>query len=209
MHSSINIIFRYMKVQTKKLFIEGVLIVFSVLFALFLSQVAENQKTRKEKEKALEYIHQELSDNKDILTGWIYYHGKTRERLRKMVSDPNDSVRSELKASGRIDFEIITDGNNLIDVLLTKTAWEAAKSTNIASEIEFEQVQQLTRIYSLQDILMENITGKFLDIYMDRDTHKIENLETTLIQLNLIINEMVGQEETLHTMISEFQKKYK
>ena len=97
----------------------------------------------------------------------------------------------------------------MIDVLLTKTAWEAAKSTNIASEIEFEQVQQLTRIYSLQDILMENITGKFLDIYMDRDTHKIENLETTLIQLNLIINEMVGQEETLHTMISEFQKKYK
>lgn len=198
-----------MKVQTKKLFIEGVLIVFSVLFALFLSQVAENQKTKRDKEKALEYIHQELSDNKDILTGWLYYHGKARERLRKMVSDPNDSVRSELKASGRIDFEIITDGNNLIDVLLTKTAWEAAKSTNIASEIEFEQVQQLTRIYSLQDILMENITGKFLDIYMDRDTHKMENLETTLIQLNLIINEMVGQEETLHTMISEFQKKYK
>lgn len=195
-----------MKVQTKKLFVDGALIVFSVLFALFISQVVENKKAEREKEQALAYIYQELEDNQKILGRWIYTHGEIRDRLRRMVANPGDSIRQQLETSPRMDFEIITNGQVLIDALLTETAWEAAKATGVASGFDFENVQQLTRVYGLQRILMDNTTGKFLDVYMDRQTHEKEHLETTLIQLSLVMDEMVGQEHTLSYMIGEVLK---
>lgn len=196
-----------MKTQTRKLFVDGALIVFSVLFALFISQIVENQKAKREKEKVLDYIYQELSDNSFILSRWIQKHGRIRDRLRNMVQNEEDSVRKRLVAGGRINFEIITNGEVLIDALLTETAWDAAKSTKVVSDFEFEQVQEFTRVYNLQRIIMDGTTSKFLDVYMDRKTHEMENLETTLIQLNIVMEEMVGQEQTLQYMIQEALKK--
>lgn len=195
-----------MKTQTQKLFTEGVMIVFSVLFALFISQVVENQKARKEKERVLNYIYQELSDNAETLERWENKHGKIRDRLRSMVQNRQDSVRESIIAGGRMDFEKITNGEVLIDALLTETAWEAAKSTKVVADFDFEQVQEFTRIYSLQNIIMRGTAAKFFDVYMDRETHDMKNLETTLIQLNLVMEEMVGQEQTLLYMIREALK---
>lgn len=155
----------------------------------------------------LDYIYQELSDNSFILSRWIQRHGRIRDRLRNMVQNEEDSVRKRLVAGGHINFEIITNGEVLIDALLTETAWDAAKSTKVVSDFEFEQVQEFTRVYNLQRIIMDGTTSKFLDVYMDRKTHEMENLETTLIQLNIVMEEMVGQEQTLQYMIQEALKK--
>ena len=188
--------------QTKKLFIEGLLIVFSVLFALFISQMVENRKARIQKEQALDYIYQELEGNQGILKRWIWKHGQIRDRLRQMVSDPNDSMRRVLESSSRLDFGVISDGESLIDALLTETAWEAAKSTKTVADFDFKLVQEFTRIYGLQKILMAGSSAKFLEVYLDRESHEVENLPTTLIQLNLVMEEMVGQEQTLLHMIN-------
>ena len=193
--------------RIKQLFTEGFLIVFSVLFALFISQLVEKSKVEKAKEKALDYIYQELGENFVTLKRWTVTHGKIRDRIRNMVANEQDSVRQLLVKGPRMDFEVITDGQVLIDALLTETAWEAAKSTKAASDFDFEEVQAFTRIYGLQKILMENTTAKFLEVYMDRQTHEKEHLETTLIQLNLVMDEMVGQEQMLYYMINELLKK--
>lgn len=193
--------------QTKKLFIEGLLIVFSVLFALFISQMVENQKARAQKEQALDYIYQELESNRGVLKRWVWKHGKIRDNLRQMVSDPDDSLRQILRSSETLDFGVISGGESLIDALLTETAWEAAKSTKVVSDFDFDLVQEFTRIYGLQKILMEGSSSKFFEVYMDRKSHQIEYLATTLIQLNLVIEEMVVQEQILLLMIDEILEK--
>ena len=51
------------KIDFKKYFGEGLLIVFSVLFALFINKTYEDAKINKDKNNALKQIKAELIDN--------------------------------------------------------------------------------------------------------------------------------------------------
>ncbi len=58
--------------EMKKYLAEGLLIVFSVLFALFINKSFDDYKTRKQKDIVLESIQNELESNAKILkTGKI------------------------------------------------------------------------------------------------------------------------------------------
>ena len=57
-------------------FLEGFLIVFSVLFALFIENYVENIKTQKQKKLALDRIKMEVERNSKILSEWITLHQK-------------------------------------------------------------------------------------------------------------------------------------
>ena len=59
--------------ELKKYFLEGSLIVFSVLFALFINKLYSDYQTSQKKEVALESIKKELMRNDSILQNWYYY----------------------------------------------------------------------------------------------------------------------------------------
>ncbi|MCE7993340.1 MAG: hypothetical protein HEP71_15245 [Roseivirga sp.] len=194
------------KPELKRLTREGLMIVFSVLFALFISQLVDDNKTRRQKDQALDHIFKELETNKGTLERWIAKHGKIESDISRMIEDPNDSMRLVLTQSPRLDFGVIT--STFIDALLGDTAWEAAKSTQIISEFDFNLVEDLTRIYGLQKIIMNNTVEKFSDVYFDRASHEPANLESTLIQLQLVMNEIVGQEGTLIYLLEVLDQKF-
>ncbi len=189
--------------RTKKLATEGTLIVFSVLFALFITQLVENNKVKKRKEQALTNIYIELSTNKQILNGWIHKHGRMKDILTKMVENPEDSLRQVLTKKQFLDFGVLTEEKSFIDALLNNTAWESAKSTQIIAEFEFKTVQDFTRVYALQRILQEESIRKFTNIYFERESQDLQNLSATLLQLQLVISEIVGQEETLKYLLDK------
>lgn len=191
----------------KKYLAEGFLIVFSVLFALFINKLFDDYKTLQKKEVAMDSIKKELNRNALIVKDWKTRHDIIRDRLVSINNGNNDSIKRELLRNKYFDLGIITNHESLIDNTLTKTAWESAKSTGIVAEFEFETIEILTQVYSLQDLITDRTIGELLDFYFETDTHNMDNLEQTLIQFQLRFLELTGQEDLMIYLYSDSIKK--
>ncbi|MBT8180513.1 MAG: hypothetical protein KJO53_02880 [Eudoraea sp.] len=182
---------------------EGLLIVFSVLFALFINKLFDDYKTNKKKTIAIESIQNELYENSSILDNWKEHHLKIRNRITDIVEGRNDSLKTELLKYEYLNLGVLTNNESLIDAILTSTAWESAKSTGIISEFDFETIQKLTHVYSMQEELSQRTMTKILDYYFDSEAHSMENIDQTLIQFQLRFWELTGQENLLADLYKE------
>ncbi|MEQ9310375.1 MAG: hypothetical protein RLN90_13050 [Balneolaceae bacterium] len=133
----------------------------------------------------MESIEKELHRNSVILSDWKDHHIKIRIRISKIVEGQNDSLKIELLKCDFLNIGVLTNNKSLIDEILTNTAWESAKSTGIISEFDFNTIQQLTHVYSMQEVLTENTMAKITDFYFDTNAHYMENIDHTLIQFQL------------------------
>ncbi|NNC71134.1 MAG: hypothetical protein HKN90_09965 [Flavobacteriaceae bacterium] len=189
--------------NVKKYVAEGLLIVFSVLFALFINKLFDDYKTNKKKNIAIESIQKELYRNSAILDNWKEQHIKIRNRITEIVEGQNDSLKTELLKYKFLNLGVLTNNESLIDAILTNTAWESAKSTGIISEFDFETTQKLTHVYSMQEVLTERTIIKILDYYFDMNAHNMENIDQILIQFQLRFWELTGQEELMNNLYKE------
>jgi hypothetical protein len=187
----------------KKYLAEGLLIVFSVLFALFINKLFDDYKTNQKKVIAIESIQKELYRNSGILDNWKKQHIEIRNAITAIVEGKNDSIKNELLKYDYLNLGVITKNENLIDAILTNTAWESAKSTGIISEFDFETTQKLTLVYSMQDELMNRTVAKILDYYFDSNSHDLKNIDQILIQFQLRFWELTGQEELMTGLYQE------
>lgn len=173
---------------------EGFLIVFSVLFALFINNLAENRQTKKKKRTALESIRKELYKNDSIVGVWRTQHAKISKRIQDLIQGKNDSLKNKLLEYDNLELRLLTDNKSLIEAVLSNTAWESAKSSGIVSEFDFDTTQSLTAAYSMQKVMTDETVMKILDLYFDRESHDMDNLMPTLYQFGLRFYELVGQE---------------
>ena len=187
-----------MKKSFKNYLLEGLLIVFSVLFALFINGISENLKIQKQKKIAIENIKRELNANVKTLKNWQKEHQIYDQQVSKLINGKSDSLLNALKKKKYLDFALITNSKSLINSILTDTAWETAKTTNIIAEFDFELIEELTRTYTLQSIVVEKTLGGITALYFSVDSHNLNNLDRTLLQFNLRFNELVGQERILN-----------
>ena len=173
---------------------EAFLIVFSVLFALFINNLAQNHQTKKKKKTALESIRKELHKNAAIVAGWRTEHAAISERLQDLINGKNDSLKNRLLEYENLELRLLTDNKSLIEAILSDTAWESAKSSGIVSEFDFSATQSLTAVYDMQNVMTDETVMKILDLYFDRESHNMDNLMATLYQFGLRFYELVGQE---------------
>jgi len=190
----------------KKYLTEGLLIVFSVLFALFINKVFDDYKTSQKKEIAIESIEKELRQNAAILATWKERHSVIGNQLNEIISGKNDSLRTELLKDEFLNLGVLTNNKSLIDAFLTNTAWETAKSTGIISEFDFAMTQKLTQVYTMQEILVDKTIAKILDYYFDTQAHNMSNLDKVLLQFQLRFWELKGQEELITGLYEEALK---
>jgi hypothetical protein len=193
----INVIFN------KKYFLDGLLIMFSVLFALFINKTAENLKLSGDKKVAMENIVKELQQNTLLLEEWITLHVEVRDRIESVISGKDDSLKSKLLKYDHLNIGLLTDGKSLVSAVFSKTAWETAKSTGIISEFDFVTAQRLSGVYMLQDFIFEKTIVRTTDFLFDAQTHNLDRLIPTLIQLHLSFVELTGQEYLLDQLYQE------
>ncbi len=93
----------------KKYFAEGILIVFSVLFALFINRVAENHKTEQRKNVAIESILQELHRNKEVIANWKTIHTEFGNRVKEVALGRNDSLKALMTEQKFVSFDVLYD----------------------------------------------------------------------------------------------------
>jgi hypothetical protein len=189
-----------MKTMIKKHLVEGTLIVFSVLFALFINKSFENYQTNRKRAIAEKSIIKELQQNQYILNRWKEKHIEVRNRISSVINGESDSLRSELEKFDYLNLGVLTNNESLVDAILTSTAWESAKTTGIISEFDYETIQMLTQVYTLQANLSDRTLIKILDYYFDSEAHDMTNLNKTLVQFHLRFWELTGQEELMSTL---------
>jgi hypothetical protein len=111
----------------KKHLVEGTLIVFSVLFALFINKSFENYQTNRKRAIAEKSIIKELQQNQYILNRWKEKHIEVKNRISSVINGESDSLRSELEKFDYLNLGVLTNNESLVDAILTSTAWESAK----------------------------------------------------------------------------------
>lgn len=184
----------------KSYLIEGVLIIFSVLFALFINNLAHRYQKAQDKRTAIHYIQKEIYRNMSILKDFKSRHEQVNLKLDSLLDGQQDRLIQQLRQAQFFNFAILTNDKSLIDGLLIKTAWESAKTTGIVSEFDFKTIQELTLIYSMQDQIMNETLGKIYDLYFSLEGHNMENLDAILIQFKLRFTELTGQEHLLGSL---------
>lgn len=192
-----------MKSNIKQYLGEGLLIVFSVLFALFINKAFEDYKTNQKKNIAKESITKELYGNQVILNKWKEKHLVISNRISSMIENQEDSLNVELKKYDYFNLMVLTNHEALINAFLSNTAWESAKTTGIISEFDYEMIQELTFVYDVQEMLTERTIMKILDYLNDTETHNMVNLDKTLVQFQLRFWELTSQEETMAILYKE------
>ncbi|MDE5421347.1 hypothetical protein L3073_03930 [Ancylomarina sp. DW003] len=181
----------------KKYILDGLLIVFSVLFALFINNIAETIKKNNKKKIAIENIRKEIIGNLEILENCSVYHVEVRKTINSIIKGENDSLKEKLLSKTHLELGLLTGGKPVLSSIISKTAWETAKTTGIISEFGFLRTKKLTEVYALQDMLMDKTLLKLLDYLYDPHAHDMANIDSTLIQLQLRFRELAGQEDML------------
>jgi hypothetical protein len=193
----------------KKYLIEALLIIFSVLLALMLNKAYDSYQIRKQKEVARQSIVKELSKNAAIIHAMYDNHQNIKARLTSLVDHKNDSLRNELLAYEYFNHWIVTDQKSIAPEFVSNTAWETARSTGIIAEFDYAEVEKLTRIYTMQDVIFKGTLASILEFLFQRETHDLRNLDSSLLQLKLRFTEITDQEYYLKTLYDDWNKDLK
>lgn len=191
-----------------KYLIEGLLIIFSVLLALMLNKTFENYQIKKQKEVAKEAIMKELNKNAAIIHAMYDHHQNIIKRLTSLVDGKNDSLRNELLTYQYFNHWVVTE-KSIAPEFVSSTAWETARYTGIIAEFDYAEIEKLTRIYTMQDVIFKGTLVSILDFLFQRETHDLQHLDSSLLQLKLRFTEITDQEYYLKTLYEDWSKNLK
>ncbi len=190
------------KVNLKKYFGEGLLIVFSVLFALFINKTYEDAKTNRYKNNAINQIKAELLDNQKVLEEWMADHNAILENLNKLIGSKDDNIQLFTENKNYLPVQIILDNKNLTNKPLSNSAWSSAQSIGIIAEFDFSTLQNINETYELQQLIIETSIEKIAERLFLR-SNDVENIKDLLIELRLRFLNLRGQEIRLKDLYRE------
>ncbi len=82
----------------------------------------------------------------------------------------------------------------IFERLINDSAWQALKSSNAFSNIDFDTMLSLSKVYNLQATGVESVLKVILETLASREALRKKDLEVTLLLLRNGFNELVLQE---------------
>jgi hypothetical protein len=158
---------------------ESILIIFSVVLALFLTELFqnlhENQKTR----EVMHQLREELVTNQKAEEIQLRYHLQVLKNIDAALADP--AMAQQFIDKGALNLKIIAP-EGVLSRDLNDVAWEVAKENNAFAKLDLSTYRLLTNIYDNQQRIMksESEISKVLESWQSRQP---ENLKLTLILL--------------------------
>jgi hypothetical protein len=158
---------------------ESLLIIFSVLLALVLTEYINNLHEKSQTRELMENIKNELVKNKQLEVAQYAYQQGVIKRIDSAINDP--ALQRKIIANGEFHYEYIFSGNHgVLYGDLSKVAWEVAKSQNIFPKIDIKLVERLTSIYDDQERIGK-LEDKIGGIFLSYESRKESNARQTLI----------------------------
>lgn len=156
---------------------ESLLIVFSVLFALLLTEIFNNIHEKQGTHEILNAVKMELMNNLQNEQEQYQYHLQVLKNIDSALA--NSAFQHQFINNGIINLDIIApDGVTSKD--LNDIAWQVAKQDNIFSKIDLVDYSLLTDIYDNQARItkVEELIGNLL---LSRESRTAADNRITLI----------------------------
>ena len=176
------------------------LIVFSVVLGLYLSERIEERKNEKEAVLLLSRITSEVNENKKLLEEWVPYHRDIYSRLDSIIEDAA-FVRRFIEDESVLFDEVITRGN-LMGETPSDEAWDIAKSHPLIVHFDYDNLLMLSRIYNQQAMTYDPIP-KLIELFLSADFNSQENAKLNLHTFKNQLREVVTREMQLLYYINE------
>jgi len=156
---------------------ESLLIIFSVVLALVLTEWANKSNERKQTKEIINQVKEELLHNKDEAIKQYTYHQQVLRTIDSALSHPEFANR--VMNNNEFHLEVIAP-EGILHGDLEDVAWQLANTHNLSSALDIRTLTLLTSIYNDQQriIKVEDEIGRIL---LSPDSRKVENLRLTLI----------------------------
>ncbi len=193
------------RLRLRKLLTEGLLIVFSVLFALFINRAAENWKTREAKNDALDRIYKELNTNDSLVTDVLVIHERVVSGLESILYQDNDSLRRVVVAADHsINLGPLIQAPSFYARIPSASSWEAAHTSGIVAEFDYETIERISQAYESQHRVINVTLQRILELFF---TAPAADIDTQMRLLHGLVRELAAQERTLLYNIKQAKAK--
>jgi len=157
---------------------ESLLIIFSVLLALFLTEMINKIHESSETKQLLQDIRSELIKNKALVQEQYIYHQHVLKNIDSALADPR--FQQQIVSNSEFHIQLLAP-HGLRYRYLSDIAWQVAKLHDIASKIDLEDISLLTYIYQEdQDHIMKS-EDEIAKVILDRPSRNTANIRETLI----------------------------
>lgn len=193
------------KFNWKVVLVEALMIVLSVLLALFINEWKSNSNELKNTNTVMENISAEIKSNQTLVENFIPYHKTVLEKIQ--VAALKDSLLTTFLKNGYFEISSIAP-RGIKQGDFQNIAWLIAKEERISNRISFEESQLIFSAYEQQARVLKTME-RIIKFLGSREIHREELIEESIIVLALEWNEMITQEEELVLRYSQALKKLK
>lgn len=194
-----------MKESIIKNITQVLLIVFSVVLGLYLSERIEDRKNEKEATKLMSKIKSELNTNIKLLEEWVPYH---REIVKKLDSLTNDEVFIEEFITDKTRLYSIFSKHTLMGETPTSDAWDIAKSHPLIVNFDYDELFALSRIYNQQKTTFEPIS-RLIELLLSADLNARERARVNLVLFKDQLDDISMRELQLISYYNEAEEMLK
>lgn len=173
--------------------LEAVLIVFSVLLALYLDNVFEDRREARNIDELVSHIADEMQSNLAIVDEWLPYHRSVIEEIDRYLA--SDELRHDLLTADGIDYGRLME-RGLIQDFYSTSSWRIAQQSDVTARIDFDVTYAISKAYLSQQNVDVTL-GRFSDFVFDRQTHDPEQLLVSLRIVRNLLQELAGQQNVL------------
>lgn len=173
--------------------LEAMLIVFSVLLALFLDSVIQDRREARIVDELLSHIASEMKSNLAIVDEWLPYHRSVVDEIDRYLA--SEELQESLLIGDGIDYGRLME-RGLIQDFYSVSSWQLAQQSEVTSGIDFEVASKISRAYLSQQNVIWTIQ-RFSDFFFDRQAHDPDQLLNSLRILRNLLQELAGQQSVL------------
>ena len=156
---------------------ESLLIMFSVVLALLLTELFNKIHENSRETEILKQLREELVNNKKSEEIQLGYQRQVLKNIDSALTHP--AFARQFIDSGLIHLTAIAP-DGVLKGDLNDVAWQVAKQNNILSKLDLETYRLLTDIYDNQQRITKS-EDEIAKVLLSWESRKPENLRTTLI----------------------------
>lgn len=157
---------------------ESMLIIFSVVLALILTEIFNKIHDERQTSQVLHQLKQELIGNKKNETEQYQYHLQVLKNIDSALHHPE--FAKQFINNGEINLTGTLAPYGVISEDLNNVAWELAKQNDAFAKVGLTTYSLLTDIYNNQQRIT-NSEDKIAALLLSYESRKSENLRATLI----------------------------
>ena len=191
-----------MKTSILKNITQVLLIVFSVVLGLYLSERIEDRKNKKEAEKLLSKIKSELNSNKKLLDEWVPYHRDIVQKLDSLIKD--DKFIADFIEDKTVLYSAFSK-QTIMGETPTSDAWDIAKSHPLVINFDYDELFSLSRIYNQQKVTYEPIRRLF-ELMLTTDLNAPAHARKNLVNIKEKLDDISLRELQLTSYYNDAEK---